>query len=198
MGSKDLFFPTFSGKRIDLMEIDPTQIDMGDIALGLSKNARWGGQTRGVLSGAEHCVRLSHLVPERVAGLALMHDAPEYVMCDLSRPVKMLIPQYADIEARFLKAILTKYGLLWTLTTPEARDMWQVDEVFPVVEKRFSGMFTDPLGDNISTVNGIGDTNQNYIRYLATATILRWPEWGWGQKLAEERFLKRVKELHIC
>lgn len=195
----DIFFPTYSGGRITLLNPDPTQIRLQDIALGLASNPRWAGQTdpdRNQISGAEHSVRMSHLVPTRVAPLALMHDAAEYAMCDVSRPVRSLLREYTEMEDRFLFVILKKFGIQNLMFTPEASWMWNLDKVFPLVEVKFSELF--PSQTNISRMNGQDDPKTgSWVDQLGSQTMEDYPEWGWTRKVAYNRFLMRAKQLGI-
>jgi len=110
-----------SGRRLDILDPSPLDIEISDIALGLSRVARWNGQTTGQhgFSVAQHCV----LVTECLAGLfpslprkarlaALLHDAPEYVTSDLITPFKRAIGAvYCDIEDRMAQAVHLAFGL---------------------------------------------------------------------------------------
>src|SRR5437660_12818578 len=89
-----------SGRRLDLLDPSPLDIEIGDIAHGLARVARWNGQTRGAhpFSVAQHCLVVERLVQElrpmlsradRLA--ALLHDAPEYVIGDLISPFKAAV-----------------------------------------------------------------------------------------------------------
>jgi 5'-deoxynucleotidase YfbR-like HD superfamily hydrolase len=88
-----------SGRRLDLLEPSPLDIEIDDIAHGLARVARWNGQTKGghAFSVAQHSVLVERLVGElsprlsREARLmALLHDAPEYVVGDLISPSRLL------------------------------------------------------------------------------------------------------------
>src|SRR5712691_12339400 len=81
-----------SGRRLDLLDPSPLDIEIEDIAHGLARVARWNGQTQGehAFSVAEHCLLVENIVGALVPTLdrryrlaALMHDAPEYVIGDL-------------------------------------------------------------------------------------------------------------------
>lgn len=187
-----MWFPTFSGKRIDLEEIDRSQINLVDIAHALSMIPRYNGHGAFHMSVAEHCVRLSFMVPQRVSALALMHDAAEYVMGDLARPVKALLPGYQELEDRFLRIILKVFDLDSQLNTPEAASMWRVDQVYPLVECK-AGLL--PVPENMPPMNG--EWSEEYISMLYLETTLRFPEWGWTHLMAEHMFLVRAAELHI-
>jgi 5'-deoxynucleotidase YfbR-like HD superfamily hydrolase len=110
-----------SGRRLDLLEPSPLDIEIADIAHGLARVARWNGQTRGAhaFSVAQHSVLVERLVSElnprlsREARLmALLHDAPEYVVGDLISPFKAAIGiDYKKLEARLEAAIHLRFGL---------------------------------------------------------------------------------------
>ena len=110
-----------SGRRLDLLEPSPLDIEIEDIAHGLARVARWNGQTKGAhaFSVAQHCVLVERLVAElnprltREARLmALLHDAPEYVVGDLISPFKAAIGiDYKDLELKLLAAIHLRFGL---------------------------------------------------------------------------------------
>jgi uncharacterized protein len=110
-----------SGRRLDLLEPEPGDIEIEDIAHGLARVSRWNGQTHGAhaFSVAQH----SLLVCDIVTGLnpaferqdhlaALLHDAPEYVIGDLISPFKAAIGlDYKTFEVRLLGAIHRRFGL---------------------------------------------------------------------------------------
>ncbi|HRO16086.1 MAG TPA: hypothetical protein PLL33_13815, partial [Paracoccus sp. (in: a-proteobacteria)] len=86
-----------SGRRLDLLDPTPMDIEIGDIAHGLAFVARWNGQTRGdwAYSVAEHSLLVERIVTRADPGIAprwrlaaLLHDAPEYVIGDMISPVK--------------------------------------------------------------------------------------------------------------
>ena len=110
-----------SGRRLDLLEPSPLDIEIADIAHGLARVARWNGQTRGdhAFSVAQHSVLVERLVGElsprltREARLmALLHDAPEYVVGDLISPFKAAVGlNYKALEERLQGAIHLRFGL---------------------------------------------------------------------------------------
>jgi 5'-deoxynucleotidase YfbR-like HD superfamily hydrolase len=110
-----------SGRRLDLLDPSPLDVEIGDIAHGLARVARWNGQTKGAhaFSVAQHCVlveRLSAELKPRLARearlMALLHDAPEYVIGDLISPFKAAVGiDYKDFEHRLLAAIHLRFGL---------------------------------------------------------------------------------------
>ena len=110
-----------SGRRLDLLDPSPLDVEIADIAHGLARVARWNGQTKGAhaFSVAQHCVLVERLSAElnpkigRDARLmALLHDAPEYVIGDLISPFKAAVGiDYKDFELRLLAAIHLRFGL---------------------------------------------------------------------------------------
>ena len=110
-----------SGRRLDLLDPTPVDIEIEDIAHGLAFVARWNGQTRGEhpYSVAEHSLLVDQILartdPEmeprwRLAGL--LHDAPEYVIGDMISPVKAAVgPSYGELDDRLSRAIHLRFGL---------------------------------------------------------------------------------------
>ena len=110
-----------SGRRLDLLDPSPLDIEIEDIAHGLARVARWNGQTKGehAFSVAQHCVLVERITTElnprltREARLmALLHDAPEYVIGDLISPFKVAIGiDYKALELKLQSAIHVRFGL---------------------------------------------------------------------------------------
>ena len=110
-----------SGRRLDLLDPTPMDIELQDIAHGLAFVARWNGQTSGdyPYSVAEHSLLVDHILgqihPQASPAqrlTALLHDAPEYVIGDMISPVKAAIgPAYEDLDKRLSAAIHIRFGL---------------------------------------------------------------------------------------
>ena len=110
-----------SGRRLDLLDPTPMDIEIEDIAHGLSFVARWNGQTLGdfAYSVAEHSLlvetlfsRMNPKAPTKWRLAALLHDAPEYVIGDMISPVKSAVgPDYEELDKRLAAAIHIKFGL---------------------------------------------------------------------------------------
>jgi 5'-deoxynucleotidase YfbR-like HD superfamily hydrolase len=110
-----------SGRRLDLLDPSPLDIEIEDIAHGLAFVARWNGQTRGEhpYSVAEHSLLVEELFGRLARGAAprwrlaaLLHDAPEYVIGDMISPVKAAVgPDYAAMDARLAAAVHLRFGL---------------------------------------------------------------------------------------
>ena len=110
-----------SGRRLDLLDPTPVDIEIADIAHGLAFVARWNGQTRGdwPYSVAEHSLLVEEIYVRQnpAAGpkwrlAALLHDAPEYVIGDMISPVKAAVGAgYGQLDLRLTAAIHLRYGL---------------------------------------------------------------------------------------
>ncbi|MCA1336016.1 HD family hydrolase [Pseudooceanicola marinus] len=110
-----------SGRRLDLLDPTPMDIEVEDIAHGLAFVARWNGQTKGdfAYSVAEHSLLVEALFRRmwpaaKPAELltALLHDAPEYVIGDMISPVKAAVgPDYGKLDERLTAAIHIRFGL---------------------------------------------------------------------------------------
>ena len=110
-----------SGRRLDLLDPSPLDIEIEDIAHGLARVARWNGQSHGahIYSVAQHCLLVEALARARVPRLdrgrrlaVLLHDAPEYVLGDMISPFKAVIGDaYKAVERRLLTAIHMRFGL---------------------------------------------------------------------------------------
>ncbi|HEX2800710.1 MAG TPA: HD family hydrolase, partial [Phenylobacterium sp.] len=117
-----------SGRRLDLLDPSPMDIEIEDIAHGLARVARWNGQTLGenAFSVAQHSVVVeeivAHIRPDlepRWRLAALLHDASEYVIGDMISPFKAALGvDYKQFETRLENAIHTRFGL--PARTPDA------------------------------------------------------------------------------
>lgn len=110
-----------SGRRLDLLDPSPFDIEIQDIAHGLARVARWNGQTRGdhAFSVAGHSIVVEDCLAQLKPGIAprwrlaaLLHDAPEYVVGDLISPFKAAVGlDYKTLENKLLSAIHLRFGL---------------------------------------------------------------------------------------
>jgi 5'-deoxynucleotidase YfbR-like HD superfamily hydrolase len=120
-GSPRAWQRMLSGRRLDLLDPSPLDIEIEDIAHGLARVARWNGQTKGdhAFSVAQHSVLVTSLVADlwpRTSSAdllgALLHDAPEYVIGDMISPFKTALGvDYRQFEARLDTAIRLRFGL---------------------------------------------------------------------------------------
>ncbi len=128
-----------SGRRLDLLDPTPVDIEIKDIAHGLAFVARWNGQTRGDFpySVAEHSLLVEEifgrLVPDAPAKwrlAALLHDAPEYVIGDMISPVKAAVgPGYGHLDDRLSAAIHIRFGLPATIPIRTKRQIKKADRI---------------------------------------------------------------------
>ena len=110
-----------SGRRLDLLDPSPLDIEIEDIGHGLARVARWNGQTQGphIFSVAQHCLlveKIGGALNARISNeerlFLLLHDAPEYVIGDMISPFKAVIGDaYKAVENRILAAILRRFSL---------------------------------------------------------------------------------------
>jgi 5'-deoxynucleotidase YfbR-like HD superfamily hydrolase len=133
-----------SGRRLDLIDPSPLDIEIADIAHGLARVARWNGQTRGpeIFSVAQHSLLVEALFaaaspeaprPERLA--ALLHDAPEYVIGDMISPFKAAIGgNYRIVEDRLMRAIFLRFGLAAETPPDVARAVKAADRAAAYLE----------------------------------------------------------------
>ncbi|MEM1272594.1 MAG: HD domain-containing protein [Pseudomonadota bacterium] len=128
-----------SGRRLDLLDPTPVDIEIEDIAHGLAFVARWNGQTRGdfAYSVAEHSLLVEEIYgrirPAAAAKwrlAALLHDAPEYVIGDMISPVKAAVgPGYKALDDRLTAAVNLRFGLPAVLPKSVKADIKRADKV---------------------------------------------------------------------
>jgi len=133
-----------SGRRLDIIDPSPVDVEIGDIAHGLARVARWNGQTKGpeIFSVAQHSLLVEALfgagepAPSAKMRLAaLLHDAPEYVIGDMISPFKAAIGgDYRRIEARLMRAIHIRFGLPAELAPDLVKRVKAADRVAAYME----------------------------------------------------------------
>jgi 5'-deoxynucleotidase YfbR-like HD superfamily hydrolase len=131
-----------SGRRLDLLDPSPLDVEIEDIAHGLARVARWNGQTSGdwAYSVAEHSLLVEGLAAER--GLAarwrlaaLLHDAPEYVIGDLITPFKAVVgSDYKALENRLQAAVHIRFGLPGALPAKVMAEIKKADRLAAYLE----------------------------------------------------------------
>lgn len=143
-----------SGRRLDLLDPSPGDVDIDDIAHGLARVARWNGQTQGAhaFSVAQHVLLVEEIAgalnaawPARWRLAALLHDAPEYVIGDLISPFKTAIGfDYKAFEFRILEAVHVRFGLPPTLPDEIQSEIKRADRVAAYYEAtRLAGFAED-------------------------------------------------------
>jgi hypothetical protein len=128
-----------SGRRLDLLDPSPLDIEIEDIAQGLSRVARWNGQTEGdwAFTVAQHSLVVDALVgqlkplwPASWRLATLLHDGAEYVLGDLITPFKSQIGRtYKELENRLLGSIHLRFGLPATLPQPVVQAIKRADKI---------------------------------------------------------------------
>lgn len=143
-----------SGRRLDLLDPSPLDIEVADLARGLARVARWNGQTQGehAFSVAQHAILVERIAAEMDPSLSdgarltvLLHDAPEFVIGDLITPLKAVIGgEYGAVEARLLAALHLRFGLPATPSLDLARLAKRADRAAAALEAvRLAGFAAD-------------------------------------------------------
>lgn len=188
------YIQTFTGKKFWPLDPNPEGLCIEDIAHALSNNCRWTGHCKDFYSVAQHSVIASENVPPEMALTALMHDASEAYLSDLSRPVKHSpeLEGYRKAERRLEIVIAKKFNLLFDNT----KEPWPYPAEVKVADNRM--LYTerrDILGQTVAwttdTQNVLGfEGNEERQPY----SFLIVP---WTPREAEKRFLDRFAELTI-
>lgn len=148
-----------SGRRLDLLDPTPVDIEIEDIAHGLAFVARWNGQTAGdwPYSVAEHSLLVETLFARANPGAtaqsrlaALLHDAPEYVIGDMISPVKAAVgPGYAALDKRLTAAIHRRFGLPAETPAPIKAAIKRADRVSAWLEATGIAGFAVPEANRL-------------------------------------------------
>ncbi|MFT4700316.1 MAG: 5'-deoxynucleotidase YfbR-like HD superfamily hydrolase [Yoonia sp.] len=155
-----------SGRRLDLLDPTPVDIEIEDIAHGLAFVARWNGQTAGdhAYSVAEHSLLVTALfcrmqpnAPVKWQLAALLHDAPEYVIGDMISPVKAAVgPDYEALDERLSAAIHIRFGLPAKIPVAVKKQIKKADKISAWMEATQIAGFTVAEADKFF---GKVDTN---------------------------------------
>jgi 5'-deoxynucleotidase YfbR-like HD superfamily hydrolase len=183
-----------SGRRLDLLDPSPLDVEMDDIAHGLARVARWNGQTKGshIFSVAQHLLLVEAVARQKSPRLdrrgrlaMLLHDAPEYVIGDMISPFKAVIgDSYKAVEHRLLAAIHVRFGLPAVLPEELTALIKAADRAAAFLEAtRLAGF-------------GIDEARKFFGRPPpVTATLERDYLTPWPAEIAEARFLERFAKL---
>lgn len=184
-----------SGRRLDLLDPSPLDIEIEDIAHGLARVARWNGQTHGahIFSVAQHTLLVEAVlrakfprVDQRARLAVMLHDAPEYVIGDMISPFKAVIgASYKAVEKRLLAAIHIRFGLPAALPDELTRLIKAADAGAAYLEAtRIAGFATTEARKFFGTPPKLSETAER--DYLTP----------WPAGKAETRFLERFRTLH--
>jgi len=183
-----------SGRRLDLLDPSPLDIEIVDIAHGLARVARWNGQTSGahIFSVAQHtllveAVMRAHApsIDDRIRLAALLHDAPEYVIGDMISPFKAVLGDgYKSIEKRLLAAIHIRFGLRPVLAEEITQQIKAADRGAAFLEATELAGFSDTEAKRLFGRDpGLPEaTRRDYLT-------------PWSAAKAEKRFLARFNGL---
>jgi uncharacterized protein len=184
-----------SGRRLDLLDPSPLDIEIEDIAHGLARVARWNGQTVGpcAFSVAQHCLVVDQILLElqpnwgaawQLAGL--LHDAPEYVVGDLISPFKAALGyDYKSFEQRLLFAIHRRFGLPELLPNTVQSAIKRADRLAAYFEATVLAGFAIDEAELI-----FGRPNLPEVLTQALRCLEPWPT-----DRAQQRFTERVAVL---
>ena len=170
---------TYSGLLFDILDPQPQDIVIEDIAHALAQNCRFTGHTKFPYSVAQHSVLASLLTPKEYAFEALMHDSSEAYIADLSRPLKHFTQvgiAYMPIEENIMAAIGRKFGFNQGTMSPEVK---RADNLMLYAEK-------SALMSPMEWPTKWGDSED-----AANITIVEWTS-----RQAEAYFLARFAELY--
>jgi len=185
-----------SGRRLDLLDPSPLDIEIGDIAHGLARVARWNGQTSGahIFSVAQHTLLVETIMcaadaaaNDRLRLAALLHDAPEYVIGDMISPFKAALGDgYKAIEKRLLAAIHIRFSLPPVLAPELEKQIKAADRGAAYLEAtRLAGFSESEAQRLFGRDPGLPDAVRE--DYLAP----------WNAARAEKRFLERFNALQV-
>src|SRR4051812_39510812 len=182
-----------SGRRLDLLDPSPLDVEVADIAHGLARVARWNGQTEGahIFSVAQHSLLTETLARQRArldrtSRLAvLLHDAPEYVIGDMISPFKTVMGgAYKAVEARLQAAIHIRFGLPVTLSDELVTSIKTADREAAYLEAtRLAGFSTEEAAKFFGRA-------PKFSAVIERDYLTPWPA-----ELAEARYLERFARL---
>ncbi len=181
-----------SGRRLDLLDPSPLDIEIEDIAHGLARVARWNGQTKGAhaFSVAQHCLLVEHIVadlkpraPRALRLSALVHDAAEYVIGDLISPFKAAVGiDYRDFEHRLMRAIRLRCGLAANETADERALVKRADHIAAYFEAtQLAGFAIAEARQFFGTPRGVAAPHLEPL----------------SPNVAQSRFLERFRKLSV-
>lgn len=173
------FIQTFTGKFIDVLDLDIDLIDIRDIAHSLSQQCRFNGHCSEFYSVAQHCVYVSMMLPHAFKFAGLMHDGTETYLCDIPSPLKPHLINYKNLELRAAKKIEEKwFGGENILEHPLVKE---ADTRMLATEFRDLRSYNSPV-EHWSSLAGIVPYSNLVIK-------------PWSAKKAEKRFLEKFYQL---
>lgn len=181
----DAWIETFTGRRFHILNPDPSEVDIRDIAHALSMIVRFTGHVQRYYSVAEHSWHVSYEVHPDNALVGLLHDASEAYVGDLSRALKHLTPvgiPYLKIEAAIMDAVYERFDLPRVTILPQ--DVKRADNLLLLAEK---AAIMGPLNWENSKGCEVDLTEMDFARGINIV--------GFSPHVAEKMFLARFDEL---
>ena len=170
-----------SGRRLDLLDPTPVDIEIEDIAHGLAFVARWNGQTHGdfAYSVAEHSLLVEEIFRARQQNApikwqlaALLHDAPEYVIGDMISPVKVAVgPGYEVLDDRLMAAIHMRFGLPAQIPVAVKKQIKKADKISAWLEATQIAGFSKQEADKFFGRFDPEFTSKFHIRLRSPAKV---------------------------
>ena len=102
---------SFKGNKLHIGDLRPEDLDIEEIAHALSNTCRFGGHCSNFYSVAEHCLIMSNIVSPELALSALLHDAAEYILTDVPKPFKRLMPEFTKYENGIMESVDKRYNV---------------------------------------------------------------------------------------
>lgn len=127
------YIRTVTGIKFFPLSPSPGDVRIEDIAHALSHQCRWAGHVKTHYSVALHSIHVSMMVHKEVALCALCHDAAEAYMCDLPKPVKEGMPEFARYEEQLMTVIAEALGFQWPMT----QELKQADAAALYLESQY-------------------------------------------------------------
>jgi len=137
MTSTATWIETLTGRHVDILDPDPSEMNIEDIAHALSNTNRFGGHLRKPYSVAQHCVLMSYLCPPELAFECLMHDAHEAYIGDMPSPFKIAMPEFQRLEDNMEATVRRAFNMPGD-KHPRAVKHW--DQVMLMTEARDFGL----------------------------------------------------------
>ena len=182
-----------SGRRLDLLDPSPLDVEIEDIAHGIARVPRWNGQTIGahIFSVAQHTLLVDTIarqqgpIDDKLRLAIMLHDAPEYVVGDMITPFKAVIgDSYKVVELRLLSAIHVRFGLPPKLPAAQEKLIKQADRAAAYLEA------TRLAGFSEAEARRFFGTQPKLSAALERDYLTPWPA-----ETAEARYLERFAKL---
>lgn len=216
---------TATGRRLDLTGSTPDDIDLLDLARGLSRSCRFAGQTTEYYSVAQHSVLASYHVPPEDALHALLNDAAEAYLGDLTGPLKRLLVSYHEAlltsaaevagmdSARLIELLGLRLPINWTVPhTSQCMGVHANRPFYHQLEQHLFGLIAERFGISATLPDSVKVVDRRLL-FTERLTLMPGddePWYGqegieplpilidpWPAEVAEQQFLQRLNELNV-